>query len=330
LCVKTAPFGRGSARGRRGWGGVLADHYTRGMFWARVRIAYLPALFVVAAGTVLAQVAPPVGETQHSLGVGLYRQHKYAEAIQELLQAAKSEPPESALFQESAALLGQCYFMTSRNEEAIPWLEKAPPATEVTYMLANAYLRTGKMDQSERAFATLFRVDPVSAAGHLLAGQMMMKQEYEAPALDQLAIALKLDPRLPNVRFLLAETDIFRGRIDKAIDELKEERQLNPGYSMVYYKLGDAYTRREDWDLAIPQLELSVWLNPDYSGPYILLGKCYFKKQRLADAEAALRRALRLDPQNYSATYLLGQTLMALGRTEEGKQALEKSRSMPR
>jgi len=99
---------------------------------------------------------------------------------------------------------------------------------------------------------------------------------------------------------------------------------------MVYYKLGDAYTRREDWDLAIPQLELSVWLNPDYSGPYILLGKCYFKKQRLAESEAALRRALRLDPQNYSATYMLGQTLLALGRTEEGKQALEKSRSLPR
>jgi tetratricopeptide (TPR) repeat protein len=286
--------------------------------------------FVVAAATARAQAPPPVGETQHSRGVALYQQHKYAEAIAELEPAAKTEPPDSALFQESAAILGQCYFMTSRNAEAIPWLEKAPPTTEVTYMLANAYLRTSKFDLSERTFATLFHLDPASAAGHLLAAQMMLKQEYEAPALDQLGIALKLDPRLPDVRFLLAETDIFRGRIDKAIDELKEERQLNPGYSMVYYKLGDAYTRREDWDLAIPQLELSVWLNPDYSGPYILLGKCYFKKQRLAESEAALRRALRLDPQNYSATYMLGQTLLALGRTEEGKQALEKSRSLPR
>jgi len=278
----------------------------------------------------VAQPAPPIGETPHSRGVTLYQQHKYAEAIAELEQAAKTEPPDSAPYRESATLLGQCYFMTSRNEEALPWLEKAPPTTEVSYMLANAYLRTGKIDLSERAFATLFHVDPVSAAGHLLAAQMMLKQEYEAPALEQLGIALKLDPRLPDVRFLLAETDIFRGRIDKAIEELKEERELNPGFSMVYYKLGDAYTRREDWDLAIPQLELSVWLNPDYSGPYILLGKCYFKKQRLADAEAALRRALRLDPQNYSATYMLGQTLLALGRTEEGKQALEKSRSLPR
>jgi tetratricopeptide (TPR) repeat protein len=300
------------------------------MLRARLTIAIpLSISCFTSVGVTLAQLAPP-GETQHSRGVALYQQHKYAEAITELQQAAKTEPPESALFHESAALLGQSYFMISRNDEAIPWLEKARATTEISYMLANAYLRTGKIDLSERAFSALFHVDPAGAAGHLLAAQMMLKQEYEAPALEQLGIALKLDPRLPNVRFLQAETDIYRGRIDKAIDELKEERELNPAFSMVYYKLGDAYTRREDWDFAIPQLELSVWLNPDYSGPYILLGKCYFKKQRLADAEAALRRALRLDPQNYSATYLLGQTLLALGRTEEGKQALEKSRSLPR
>jgi tetratricopeptide (TPR) repeat protein len=301
------------------------------MFCVRLAIAIpLSTCLLTGAGTALAQLAPPIGQTPHTRGVALYHEHKYAEAIAELEEAAKTEPPDSPLYQESVEIIGQCYFMTSRNEESIPWLQKAPPTTEVTYMLANAYLRTGKIDMSERAFAALFHVDPAGAAGHLLAAQMMIKQEYETPALEQLGIALKMDPRLPHVRFLLAETDIFRGRIDKAIDELKEERELNPGSSMVYYKLGDAYTRREDWDLALPQLELSIWLNPDYSGPYILLGKCYFKKQRLADAEAALRRALHMDPQNYSATYLLGQTLLALGRTEEGKQMLEKSRSLPR
>ena len=72
----------------------------------------IPRLFfislVVAAGTALAQLPPPIGETQHSRGVALYQQHKYAEAITELEQAAKAEPPDSALFQESAVLLGQC------------------------------------------------------------------------------------------------------------------------------------------------------------------------------------------------------------------------------
>jgi len=292
----------------------------------------LPASFVFALGAASAQLAPPieVGQTPHSRGVLLYQQHKYVEAIAELEQAVKAEQPDSTAYQESVVLIGQSYFMTARNAEAIPWLEKAPHTTEVNYMLASSYLRTNKPDLSAQAFANLFHLDPASAAGHLVAGQMMIKQEYEAPAIEQLRLALKLAPRLPNVRYLLAEIDIYRGRIDKAIDELKEERELNPAYAMVYYKLGDAYTRREDWDLAIPQLQLSVWLNPDYSGPYILLGKCYFKTHRLADAEAALRRALRMDPQNYSATYLLGQALIALGRTDEGKQMLEKSRSMPR
>ena len=297
-----------------------------------IRVIGLTSAFLFAAGTAAAQVAPPaqIGQTPHARGVSLYQQHKYSEAIAELEQAVKDESPGSPTYLESATLIGHSYFMTSRNEAAIPWLEKAPRTTEVNYMLASAYLRTNKPDLSERAFSALFQVDPESAAGHLVAAQMMVKQEFEERALDQLAIAMKLDPHLPHVRYLMGEIDLYRGRIDKAVEELKEERKLDPASSLVYYKLGDAYSRRQDWDLAIPELELSVWLNPDFSGPYILLGKCYFKKQRLADAEAALRRALRLDPQNYSATYQLGQTLMALGRTEEGKQMLEKSQALPR
>lgn len=292
----------------------------------------LGAGLLFAAAACAAQLAPPaeIGQTPHSRGVAFYQQHNYPEAIAALEQAVKDEAPDSAAYKESVALIGHSYFMTSRNEAAIAWLEKAPRTTEVNYMLANAYLRTNKADQSAQAFAALFQVDPGSAAGHLVAAQMMLKQEYEAQALEQLAIAQKLDPRLPMVRYLLGEIDIYRGRIDKAVNELKEEQAINPANSMVYYKLGDAYTRRAEWDLAIPALELSVWLNPDFSGPYILLGKSYFKKQRLTDAEAALRRALRMDPQNYSATYQLGQTLVALGKSEEGKQLLEKSRSLPR
>src|ERR1700733_12739446 len=94
--------------------------------------------FVVAAAIAPAQTPPPLGETQHSRGVALYQQHKYTEAIAELEPAANTEPPDSALFQESAALLGQSSSFTPRHPKAIPWLEKAPPTTEVTYMLANA------------------------------------------------------------------------------------------------------------------------------------------------------------------------------------------------
>ena len=266
----------------------------------------------------------------HRRGLDLYNQHKYNEAIAALQESAQNEKPGSAEYIESITRIGQSYFMLSQAPKAIPWLEKAPSSNEVNYMLGYAYLQAGEQSKSVDAFARLFNVGSSTAAAHLLAGQMMLKKEYEEPAAAEVKRALELDPNIPEAHFLLAEMEIFRGNIDSAITNLSKELARNPNFSMAWYRLGDAYTRQENWALAIENLERAVWLNPNFSGPYILLGKSYFKIREFTNAEGILRHALQLDPQNYSATYLLGQTLIALGRTDEGRTMLQKSRTLPR
>jgi tetratricopeptide (TPR) repeat protein len=264
----------------------------------------------------------------HEQGVALYKQHKYLEAIAALEDASKSEAPGTAQYRESALLIGQCYFMLSRAPQAIPWLEKVPDVNEANYILGYAYLQNGQQEQSVAAFARLFGVKADSAAGRLIAGQMMLKKEFEPQALVEINKALVLDPKLPQAHFLLGEVAIFRGRLDEAVGHFEKELVLNPNFAMAWYRLGDAYTRQEAYDRAIPNLQRAVWLNPDYSGPYILLGRCYFKQKNLDNAEGILRRALALDPNNYSANYLLGQTLIAKGKSDEGRAVLEKLKSL--
>jgi tetratricopeptide (TPR) repeat protein len=260
----------------------------------------------------------------HQRGVDLYKQKKYPEAIVALETAVQSESPGTPTYKESVVLIGQSYFVLSQSVKAIPWLEKAPDSNEANYMLGYAYVQTKEENKSEAAFARLFGVNPESAAGHLVAAQMLNKKEFYIEAGAELKKALAMDPKLPETHFLLAELAILAGRLDEAINDLKAELALNPSFSMAWYRLGDAYTRQEHWDLAIPQLQRAVWLNQNYSGPYILLGKCYFKQQDYMNAESILRRALMIDPKNSSGTYLLAQTLMAEGKTEEGRALLAK------
>lgn len=264
----------------------------------------------------------------HQQGVALYKQHKYTEAISALETAMKSEQTDSEDYKESALLMGQSYFMLSQAPKAIPWLEKLPSTNEASYMLGYAYLQAGRQAQSEEAFARLFGVDSKSAAGHLVAGQMMLKKEFEAQAADEVQKALALDPKIPQANFLLGEMAIYRGRTEEGIADLEKELAINPNFSMAWYRLGDALVRQSAWDRAIPDLQRSIWLNADYSAPYILLGKCYMKKSDYANAEGFLKHALAIDPKNYMATYLLGQTLNAMGRTEEGKAMLQKSQAL--
>lgn len=265
----------------------------------------------------------------HERGVDLYKHQKYAEAISTLEEAVKAETPGSSEFRESVLFVGQSYFMLSQATKAIPWLEKVTDVNEANYMLGYAYLQTAQPDRSEAAFARLFGLNPASASGHLLAGQMMLKKEFRDEAVSEVKKALALDPKVPQAYFLLGEAAIGRGELEEAIGDLTKELEIDPNFSMAWYRLGDVYSRQQHWEKAIPHLQRAVWLNPTYSGPYILLGKCYYNIQNLSNAESILRHALELDPKNYAATYLLGRTLIAEGQAEEGKALLEKLKSLP-
>jgi len=265
----------------------------------------------------------------HARGVDLYKQKKYAEAASMLEEAAKSEAPDSSEFKESALLIGQSYFMLSQSQKAIPWLEKLSGVNEANYMLGYAYLQNGQHERSEAAFARLFDLNPATAAGHLVAGQMMYKKDFRDEAAAEVKKALALDPKIPQAYFLLAEAAIGRGELDEAITLLGKELEIDPNFSMAWYRLGDVYSRQQHWALAIPHLQRAVWLNPNYSGPYILLGKCYYNTQNFSNAEDILRHAVSLDPKNYAANYLLGRTLIAAGQAEEGREVLEKLKSLP-
>ncbi|PYT16266.1 MAG: hypothetical protein DMG59_10925 [Acidobacteria bacterium] len=295
-------------------------------------IRLLDAGQLTQAQQVLSQLDPNAPEVSHTSGVVYYRLREYAKAIEALSRAVQKEPATSASYGQSAFFLGGSYYLSAHMPEAVVWLEKAAAAgirtNEVYYMLGNACIQQREPAKARAAFANMFGVAPDSAAAHLITGQMMMRREFEEPAVKELQRALELDSRLPEAHYLLGELAVYHGQLDRGIEEFQQELSINPNFAMAYFKMGDAYTRREDWERAIPFLQRAVWLNPDYSGPYILLGKAYLKKHELTNAEGMLRTAIKMDPRNSSAHYILGQTLMQAGRNDEGKKMLQRSQEL--
>jgi len=270
--------------------------------------------------------------TAYDKGLEHMQRREYLAATVEFQRAIEAETPASVRYRQISLQLGQAYFLLGRNAEAIPWLEKAieggSGVTEALYMLGNASIQMQEIDRARGAFARLFGVGADSAAAHLIAGQMLVRQELEGLAEKEVRRALELDSRIPEAHYLLGILATYKADLTGAIAELNQEIAINPNYAMAYYKLGDAYTRREEWDRAIPLLQKSVWLNPNYSGPYILLGKAYWKRDELSNAEGVLRRGIEIDPKNQSAHYLLGQVLMKMGRAEEGRKMVRESQQL--
>jgi len=266
-------------------------------------------------------------EIAYLLGVAYNLKRDYVQAVQHLSAAVKQIPQNDAKYRNAVQILGLSHYVLGHPADAIPYLEETsrllPDSAEINYALGSCYIQTRNRDKSREVFARMFKLPGSSAAAYLINAQMMMRQRFEVLAEQELQKALALDPKLPQVNFLLAEIAIYNAQIDRGIALLQKEIEINPTFAMAFYWLGEAYTRKLSWDEAIGPLQKSIWLNPYFSGPYIVLGKVYLKKGDLQNAEAMLRRATQMDPNNFSAHHLLAQVLQRANRTEEARKEFE-------
>ena len=258
------------------------------------------------------------------LGVAYYHANDAGHAIEALESIVQRLVPGSLERREAVQVLGLSHFMAGHLAESIPYLEEirplVPDDVKLAYALGMAYAQTRQPAKAREAFARTFHIAPDSPAAYLMTGQMMNRLELEDLAEAELKQAIRMDPKLPEAHYVLAQIAIFRSRLDEALGLLREELAINPAHAMALYRLGDVYSRRLQWDAAITALQQSLWINPYYSGPHILLGKAYSKTGRPAAAEDMLRRAIEYDPNNKSAHYLLAQVLQQAGRAEEAKR----------
>jgi len=266
-------------------------------------------------------------EIAYLLGVAYNLKRDYVHAVEQLSAAVKRIPQNDAKYRNAVQILGLSHYVLGHPADAIPYLEETsrfiPDSAEIAYALGSCYIQTRNRDKAREVFARMFKVPSSSAAAYLINAQMMMRQRFEVLAEPELQKALELDPKLPQVNFLLAEIAIYNAQIERGIALLQKEVEINPTFAMAFYWLGEAYTRKLAWDEAVGPLQKSIWLNPYFSGPYIVLGKVYLKKGDLQNAEAMLRRATQMDPNNFSAHHLLAQVLQRANRAEEAKREFE-------
>jgi tetratricopeptide (TPR) repeat protein len=258
------------------------------------------------------------------IGVAYYRANDAPSAIDAITPILPRLAAGSIERREALQVLGLSHLTAGHIAQSIPYLEEfrrlVPDDPKAAYALGTAYAQTRQPARAREAFARAFGVAPESAAAHLLAGQMMNRLELEELAEPELKDAIRMDPRLPDAHYVLAQIAIFRSRFDEALALLRAELALNPAHAMALYRLGDVYARQQQWSAAIAALQQSLWINPYYSGPYILLGKAYSKTGQPGAAEDMLRRAIEYDPNNKSAHYLLAQVLQQAGKAEEAKR----------
>lgn len=295
-------------------------------------------------------------DARGNLGVLLFFQGNYAEAIPQLRAALKLQPT----LWKIQALLGIAEKRTGDFKEARVDLEDAFPKVreekirvETGMELIDLYSQAGDLDQAaatvavlrkleptngaiiysayriyselkEQSILSLMVVAPKSAYLHELMGLELAKHGHAAEAIENFREAIKIDPRRPGPHYELAEvlnaSDVTR---KEAEAEYKEALALNPFDEASERRLCEIAEEQGSLKEAYTRCTRALEMRPDDAQTNLDLAKVLISIGELKKAEPVLLRALQLDPTSSVAHFRLSTVYRRTGRHAAAQRELQ-------
>jgi len=183
-----------------------------------------------------------------------------------------------------------------------------------TALLAVQTLRRNPIWRNELSLTQMMvREAPASAVGHASYGLVLSSAGRKAEALEQLRIAVEIDPNFVEPRIGLAYALIDRGDLSGAIRELREVVRLRPESPKPRNDHAVALTRNGQLDSAIAEYKEALRLDPNSELTLNNLGYAYTASGDFRQAIAALKAVLRLKPDFAGARHNLAEAFRKAG-----------------
>jgi len=293
-----------------------------------------------------------------NLGVLLFFQNVYAEAIPNLRAALESQPD----LWKIEALLGIAEKRTGDPAKARDDLERAFSHLEEPKIRIEAGLELIELEsagaQFEKALSVAVQLEelaprdpqillagyqiarqamyqsllnmtavaPESAQMHMMMAGELARQGDHAESIAHYRTALRLNPALPGAHFELAEQ--LRTSPDpelnkQAENEYKAALRVNPYDVFSWRELGGIMTAQGDFKGAEEDYGKALALQPKDSDARTGLAIALISLNRTAEAIALLETAVKDDPTNMVAHFRLSGMYRRAGRTADADREME-------
>jgi len=189
---------------------------------------------------------------------------------------------------------GKEYYEAKQYPEAIIQflnaIQKDPRNREAGYLLADAYINAGDLNQAARRLISLLEYYPDDVEASLKLGGVYVASGRNDPKLfrDALEIAEKLLAKKPqNVEALVLK--------------------------------GNSLAGVRDYDASMSMFEEALKLDPQNAGIMVDIGVTQAAQKNFADAEAAFIKARQLDPKNKNALLSLANYYRAVNKNDNAE-----------
>ena len=306
----------------------------------------------------LVSLDPKNVNARGNLGVLLFFQNNYAEAIPHMRAALQLQPDlwriaallgiaekrtgdpkaaqndleraflnldENKIRIEAGLELIELYSASSQLDKALPVARKLeelapqnPQMLFVTHQISRQI-----MDQS---LLSMMMIAPDSAEMHMLMASELWRQGDNANAIAQYREAIRLNPMLPGAHFQLAEQ--LRTSPDPALnaqaeDEYKAAIKVNQYDELSWRQLGGILAAKGDFKTAEQNYRKALTLQPRDSDAKTGLAIVMISMNQTIEAISLLESALKDDPTNIVAHYRLSALYRRAGRAADAQREMD-------
>jgi protein O-GlcNAc transferase len=204
-------------------------------------------------------------------------------------------------------------------------LKTHPEQPEDLYLLAEAYLKSGKLDEAR---STIAQLDKLSASDYrTLAGIGVLLARYHLyiDAVQHFQDALKANPDSDEIKFDLANAFFRQRQYSPALEmanQVSEEGRRDDAFLNL---LGDIYAHVGDTSHAAQIFRDAMIRNPDNDQNYLSMALIDLRANDIQGAQEILTQGQARIPSSGKIYWGLGLTLAMRGNTSEAARQLERA-----
>ena len=207
------------------------------------------------------------------------------------------------------------------NEE----IKKHPDQPEDLYLLAETYLKSGKVPEAKDAIAQLDKISSGDYRTQAGVGVLLARYHLYDDAIQHFQNALQANPGSDEVTFDIADAYFRKGRYAEALEaagKVSEQGRKDDAFLVL---LGDIYAHMGDTARAAEVYEDAIARNPDNDQDYLSLSLLQLRQNDVAGAKQTLLKGQARIPGSGKILWGLGIVSALEGNTPQAADQLARA-----
>jgi tetratricopeptide (TPR) repeat protein len=204
-------------------------------------------------------------------------------------------------------------------------IQKHPDRPQDLYLLAEAYLKLGKLEDARQTIAQLDQMSAGDYRTQTGVGVLLARFRLYDDAIPHFQAALRASPDSDDIKFDLADAYFRKGLYAQALDSAQQVSPAGQQDAAFLALLGDIQAHLGETERAAGIFRDAIARNPDNDQYYLSLTLVQLREKNIAGAKETLQKGLARIPGSGKILWGLGIVSVLEGNTAQAAERLERA-----